>query len=193
MMLLPLADFSGEPAQNVTDDEALDWLVCDGYSPPQELATCANGASCESVKRSPCGRAGLASTDTIWRYVARWCGWLWGGLTDLVSRRGGVRRVLVQNLRAAGYTGVAIPGPVTDVRVRVPSRLLSSSLASSRTCSPNLAILNRLRRSFSGASLRILHAPFRVLRAAPGAALILPIFHRRVVRSGRPRGLGGCD
>ena len=37
-ILLPgMADVSGQPAQIITDDEALDWLVSNGYSPPQDL------------------------------------------------------------------------------------------------------------------------------------------------------------
>ena len=38
-LLLPaMADLTGEPARIVGDDAALEWLVCNGYSPPDELA-----------------------------------------------------------------------------------------------------------------------------------------------------------
>ena len=50
-----------------------------------------------------------ASAAALWQYVARWCGWLRGGLAGLVSRQGGIRRVFVRNLRACGARGVAIP------------------------------------------------------------------------------------
>ena len=41
-LLLPaLADLTGEPARLIDDDAALEWLVCNGYSPPDELADCA--------------------------------------------------------------------------------------------------------------------------------------------------------
>jgi len=38
LVLPTLADLTGEPARIVDDDVALDWLVCNGYSPPGELA-----------------------------------------------------------------------------------------------------------------------------------------------------------
>ena len=50
-----------------------------------------------------------ASATTLRRYVARWCGWLWGGLHGLVSRKGGIRHVFVRHLRACGARGMAIP------------------------------------------------------------------------------------
>ncbi|MGV8110531.1 hypothetical protein [Methanospirillum sp.] len=36
-----------------------------------------------------------ASHDRLWRYVVRWCSWLWGGVYGRVSRKGGVRKYCV--------------------------------------------------------------------------------------------------
>jgi hypothetical protein len=66
-----------------------------------------------------------ASAAALWRYVARWCGWLRGGLAGLVSRQGGICCVFVRNLGACGARGVAIPlryqwAPATSCDVTRP-------------------------------------------------------------------------
>jgi len=38
LVLPTLAELTGKPARIVGEDVALDWLVCNGYSPPGELA-----------------------------------------------------------------------------------------------------------------------------------------------------------
>ena len=50
-----------------------------------------------------------ASSQRLWCYVERWCGWLWGGLDRLVSRKGGIRGILIQVLRSLGITGFPLP------------------------------------------------------------------------------------
>ena len=67
-----------------------------------------------------------ASPKRLWRYVVRWCGWLWGGLDGLVSRKGGTRRVFVRLLRLLDIAGFPLP----DMRIHASvneKELLSSS------------------------------------------------------------------
>ena len=67
-----------------------------------------------------------ASSEELWRYVARWCGWLWGGLKGLVSRKGGVRRVFIKLLRASGCAGFPLPAR----RTRTSANLVGCCSAS---------------------------------------------------------------
>ena len=58
--------------------------------------------------------------------MVRWCGWLWGGLDGLVSRKGGTRRVFVRLLRLLDIAGFPLP----DMRIHASvneKELLSSS------------------------------------------------------------------
>ena len=45
----------------------------------------------------------------LWRYAERWCRWRRSGLTGLVSLKGGLRRVVIRQLRMLGIVGFPIP------------------------------------------------------------------------------------
>jgi len=49
-----------------------------------------------------------ASQARLWRYVCRWCSWLWGGVYGRVSRKGGVRKYCVLVAKELGMD-VQIP------------------------------------------------------------------------------------
>ena len=44
-----------------------------------------------------------------WRYAECWCRWRRAGLTGLVSLKGGLRRVVIRQLRMLGIVGFPIP------------------------------------------------------------------------------------
>ena len=50
-----------------------------------------------------------ASTMRLWRYAECWCRWRRAGLTGLVSLKGGLRRVVIRQLRILGIVGFPIP------------------------------------------------------------------------------------
>ena len=45
----------------------------------------------------------------LWRYADRWCRWRRAGLDGMVSLKGGLRRVVIRQLRALGTVGFPIP------------------------------------------------------------------------------------
>ncbi len=45
----------------------------------------------------------------LWRYAERWCRWRRAGLSGLVSLKGGLRRVVIRQLRTLGIVGFPIP------------------------------------------------------------------------------------
>ena len=44
----------------------------------------------------------------LWRYAERWCRWRRSGLIGLVSLKGGLRRVVIRQLRILGIVGFPI-------------------------------------------------------------------------------------
>jgi hypothetical protein len=50
-----------------------------------------------------------ADHHRLWRYAERWCRWRRAGLRGLVSLKGGLKRVVIQQLRALGIVGFPIP------------------------------------------------------------------------------------
>ena len=50
-----------------------------------------------------------ASSMRLWRYAERWCRWRRSGLTGLVSLKGGLRRVVIRQLRMLGIVGFPLP------------------------------------------------------------------------------------
>ena len=50
-----------------------------------------------------------ASSMRLWRYAECWCRWRRAGLTGLVSLKGGLRRVVIRQLRMLGIVGFPIP------------------------------------------------------------------------------------
>ena len=50
-----------------------------------------------------------ASSMRLWRYAERWCRWRRSRLTGLVSLKGGLRRVVIRQLRMLGIVGFPIP------------------------------------------------------------------------------------
>ncbi len=50
-----------------------------------------------------------ADYGRLWRYAERWCRWRTAGLDGLVSLKGGLRRVVIQRLKALGIVGFPIP------------------------------------------------------------------------------------
>lgn len=50
-----------------------------------------------------------ADYGRLWRYAERWCRWRRAGLDGLVSLKGGLRRVVIQRLKALGIVGFPIP------------------------------------------------------------------------------------
>ena len=50
-----------------------------------------------------------ASSMRLWRYAERWCRWRRSGLIGLVSLKGGLRRVVIRQLRMLGIVGFPIP------------------------------------------------------------------------------------
>jgi hypothetical protein len=45
----------------------------------------------------------------LWRYAERWCRWQRAGLDRPVSLKGGLRRVVIRQLRTLGIEGFPIP------------------------------------------------------------------------------------
>jgi len=50
-----------------------------------------------------------ASSMRLWRYAQGWCRWRRSGLIGLVSLKGGLRRVVIRQLRMLGIVGFPIP------------------------------------------------------------------------------------
>ena len=46
-----------------------------------------------------------ADNRRLWRYAERWCRWRRAGLDGLVSLKGGLRRVVIRQLRMLGIVG----------------------------------------------------------------------------------------
>ena len=45
-----------------------------------------------------------APIERLWRYVSKWCQWLWGGVYGRVTRKGGVRKYWVWVMKALGIS-----------------------------------------------------------------------------------------
>jgi hypothetical protein len=45
-----------------------------------------------------------AQIERLWRYVSKWCQWLWGGVYGRVTRKGGVRKYWVWVVKALGIS-----------------------------------------------------------------------------------------
>ena len=50
-----------------------------------------------------------ASSMRLWRYAECWCRWRRAGLTGLESLKGGLRRVVIRQLKMLGIVGFPIP------------------------------------------------------------------------------------
>jgi len=50
-----------------------------------------------------------ASSMRLWPPAERWCRWRRAGLDGMVSLKGGLKRVVIQQLRALGIVGFPIP------------------------------------------------------------------------------------
>ena len=62
----------------------------------------------------------------LWRYAERWCRWRRAGLDGMVSLKGGLKRVVIQQLKALGIVG--FPIPIYDVQTGTWQMQKSSAL-----------------------------------------------------------------